>query len=103
MIVVAIFYCHDTAATQIHPYRLHRSLHDALPICLEQALDSVRSLPPDQQDLVALEMLERAQALLRQPTRITPQERAELEAELAAARRGELATDRKSTRLNSSH
>ena len=60
---------------------------------LEQALNAVRGMPADQQDLLAIEMLERAEMLRRPPTKLTPQERAELEAELAAARRGELATD----------
>jgi hypothetical protein len=60
---------------------------------LEQALEAVRSMPVDQQDLLAVEMLERAELLTRPPTRLTAQERAELEAELAAARRGELASD----------
>ena len=60
---------------------------------LEQALDTVRTMPVDQQDLLAIEMLERAKALTRPPTKLTAQERAELEAELAAARHGDLATD----------
>jgi hypothetical protein len=60
---------------------------------LEQALDTVRAMPVDQQDLLAIEMLERAELLTRPPTKLTTQERAELEAELSAARRGELATD----------
>ena len=60
---------------------------------LQQALDAVRALPQDQQDLVAIEMLERARALTQAPTELTPEECAELEAELAAARRGEFATD----------
>ena len=56
---------------------------------LEQALDAVRALPLDQQDLVAVEMIERARTLTQPPTTLTGQERAEL----AAAQRGELATD----------
>jgi hypothetical protein len=60
---------------------------------LEQALDTVRTLSSDQQDLIAVEIIERARALGQPPTKLTPQERAELEAELAAARRGELASD----------
>jgi hypothetical protein len=60
---------------------------------LEQAVESVSGMPPDQQDLLAVELLERARALREPPTKLSPQERAELEAELAAARRGELASD----------
>ncbi len=60
---------------------------------LQQAIDAVRAMPADQQDLLAIEMLERAEALARPPTNLTPQERTGLEAELAAARRGELATE----------
>ena len=60
---------------------------------LEQALDAVRTLPPDQQDLLAVEMIERAHGLTQPPTKLSAEDRAELEAELAAARRGELATD----------
>ena len=38
-------------------------------------------------------MMERAHGLTQPPTKLSAEERAELEAELAAARRGELATD----------
>ena len=60
---------------------------------LEVAIDSARRLTPEQQDLLAVELTERASALAAPATRLLPKERAELEAELAAARRGELATD----------
>ena len=60
---------------------------------LEQALEAARSMTSEQQDLLAVEMLERARMLTSPPTSLTAQERAELEAELAAARRGELAGD----------
>ncbi len=60
---------------------------------LEQAVNTVRDMPSDQQDLLAVEMLDRVQMLTRPPIKLTAQERAELEAELAAARRGELASD----------
>jgi hypothetical protein len=60
---------------------------------LQHALDAVSNLPNDQQELLAVELLERVRDLSRPPTRLTPEERAELEAELAAAKRGELATD----------
>jgi hypothetical protein len=70
---------------------------------LEQALDTVRAMPVDQQDLLAIEMLERAELLTRPPTKLTVQERAELEAELDAARRGELATDAEVTAMFRKH
>ena len=70
---------------------------------LKQAFDVVRALPLDQQDLVAVEMLERAQALTRPPTELTPEECAELEAELAAARRGEFATDEEVAAMYAKH
>ncbi len=61
---------------------------------LEQAIDTVRTLAADQQDLLAVEMLERARSLSLPATQLSPEERAELEAELAAARRGEFASDK---------
>ncbi len=70
---------------------------------LEQALDVVRALPLDQQDLVAVEMLERARALTQPPTELTPEECAELEAELAAARRGEFAADEEVAAMYAKH
>ena len=60
---------------------------------LEAALAAVAALTPDQQNLIALEITQRVRALTGRPTKLTPEERAELEAELAAARRGELAGD----------
>jgi hypothetical protein len=60
---------------------------------LEAALATVAALAPDQQNLIALEITQRVRALAGPPTKLTPEERAELEAELAAARRGELAGD----------
>jgi hypothetical protein len=60
---------------------------------LEAAVAAVSALSVDQQDLIALEITERVRALTEPPTSLTPRERAELEGELAAARRGELASD----------
>lgn len=60
---------------------------------LELALEAVRAMPREQQDLLAAELLDRARMLAGPPSALTAEERAELEAELAAARRGELATD----------
>lgn len=60
---------------------------------LEAALAAVAKLPLDQQNLIALEIEDRALMLSRPATKLTQQERSELEAELAAAGRGELAID----------
>jgi hypothetical protein len=60
---------------------------------LEAALAAAAALAPDQQDLIALEITQRVRALTAEPIKLTREERAELEAELAAARRGELASD----------
>lgn len=60
---------------------------------LEQAIERASALTPEQQDLVAVELLERTRALAQSATRLSASEHAELAAELAAARRGELATD----------
>ena len=60
---------------------------------MQQALDTVRVMPAEQQDLIAVEILERVRMLTQPATKLTAEERAELEAELAAARRGELASD----------
>jgi predicted transcriptional regulator len=60
---------------------------------LEEALNAASKLRPDQQDFVAFELMERNRALTQSPTKLSAQERAELEADLAAAKRGEFATD----------
>ena len=60
---------------------------------MRRALDTVSAMPLDQQDLLAVELLERAAVLSSPPLTFSPQERAELEADLAAARRGEFATE----------
>lgn len=60
---------------------------------MQQALDTVREMRPEHQDLIAVEILERVRMLTQPSTKLTAEERAELEAELAAARRGELASD----------
>lgn len=60
---------------------------------LEEAVVAVSKLPAEQQNLIALEIIERARALGQPPTKLTADERSALEAELAAARRGELASD----------
>ena len=60
---------------------------------MRQALDTVRDLSPEHQDLLAAELMEHARLLARPPAKLSPEERAELEAELAAARRGEFASE----------
>jgi hypothetical protein len=60
---------------------------------LEQAFDTARQLSADQQDMLALELLDRATSLTAPATKLSVQERMELEAELDAARRGEFADD----------
>ena len=70
---------------------------------LEQAFDAARAMTPDQQDLLAVELLERARSLAMPSTKLTAEERAELEAELAAARRGEYATDEEVAAMFAKH
>jgi hypothetical protein len=60
---------------------------------MRRALDAVRDLSPDLQDLLAAEVMEHARLLTLPPTSLSPEERAELEAALAEARRGEFASD----------
>lgn len=60
---------------------------------LEQAFAEASRLSPDQQNLIALEVTERARSLAQPALELSDDERAELEAELAAARRGDLASD----------
>ena len=70
---------------------------------LEQAVAAARAMTADQQDLMALEMLERVQSLTVPAAQLTAEERAELEAELAAARRGEFASDSEVTAMYARH
>jgi hypothetical protein len=60
---------------------------------MQQALDAVRNMSAEQQDLLAVELMERLRVLEQPSTRLSPEERAELEAALVAARRGEFAGD----------
>jgi hypothetical protein len=60
---------------------------------MQDAVRDVATMPAEQQDLIAREMLARARELAETPLWLSPEERAELEAELAAARRGEFASD----------
>ncbi len=60
---------------------------------MQQALDAVRNMSAEQQDLLAVELMERLRLLEQPPTRLSPDERAELETALAAAQRGEFASD----------
>jgi len=70
---------------------------------MQQALDTVRAMPAAQQDLIVVEILERVRMLTQPATKLTAEERAELEAELAAARRGELASDAKVAAVFAKH
>ena len=60
---------------------------------MRQALDTVSALPAGQQDLLAADLIESARLLAQPPTRLSREERAELEAELTGARRGAFASD----------
>ena len=60
---------------------------------MQRALEAVRAMSPEHQDLLATELMEHARLLAQPPTKLTAEERAELEAALAAARRGEFASD----------
>lgn len=70
---------------------------------MQQAVDAVAAMPPEQQELMAFEIIERVQDLAQPPMRLSPEERAELEAELAAARRGEFASDQEVAAMYSKH
>jgi len=71
--------------------------------CMQCALNAVRDLSPEHQDLLAAELMEHARLLARPPTKLSPEERAELEADLAAARRGEFASDAEVTAMYLRH
>ena len=60
---------------------------------MQRALDAVRALSPEHQDLLAAELMEHARLLAQPSANLSVEERAELEAGLAAARRGEFASD----------
>lgn len=66
---------------------------------MRQALEAVSTMPSEQQDLLAAELLALANDLSQPATILSAKERTELEAELAAARRGELATDADAARM----
>ena len=54
---------------------------------MQQALEAVSNVSDERQDLLAVELMEQP------PTRLSSEERAEVEEALAAARRGEFASD----------
>lgn len=60
---------------------------------LEQAVQAASAMSETQQDLLAAELMERIQDLSQPPYRLSPEDRAELEAALAEVERGEFATD----------
>ncbi len=60
---------------------------------LEKALDAVRQLPADDQDVIARAMLALAGKGDGEPAPLTAEERAAIERSKAAAARGELASE----------
>lgn len=60
---------------------------------MQQALEAVSNVSIERQDLLTAELMERLRLLEQPPTRLSAEDRAELEAALAAARRGEFASD----------
>jgi hypothetical protein len=60
---------------------------------MQQALEAVSNVSAEQQDLLAVELMERLRLLEQPPARLSPEEQTELEAALAAAQRGEFASD----------
>jgi len=60
---------------------------------MQQALEAVSNVSDERQDLLAVELMERLRLLEQPPTRLSSEERAEVEEALAAARRGEFASD----------
>jgi hypothetical protein len=70
---------------------------------LEEAIMEASALSWDQQNLIALEIIERGRSFSRPPSDLTPQEVAQLQAELAAARRGELASDAEVAAMYAKH
>ena len=60
---------------------------------MQAVLDEVRNKPTEQQDFLAAELAERLRLLEQPPMQLSPEERAELEAALLAARRGEFASE----------
>jgi hypothetical protein len=51
---------------------------------MQQALDTLQTMRPEHQDLIAVEILERVRMLMPPATKLRAEERAKLEAELAA-------------------
>lgn len=60
---------------------------------LDQAVQALRVLPPEDQDDYARLILQLAMAEYEPPTTLTPEERAAIANSKAAAKRGEFATD----------
>ena len=70
---------------------------------MQRALDAVRAMSPEHQDFLAAELMEHARLLTLPPTRLSPEERAELEEALASARRGEFAGDAEVSTMYARH
>jgi predicted transcriptional regulator len=60
---------------------------------LEEAFEALRRLTPDQQDEIAHVILQLTGADLAEPVPLSPKEREAIERSMAAASRGEFATD----------
>ena len=60
---------------------------------LEQAIETARRLPPDEQDDIARAIIQLAGAGDAPPVPLTPEERAAIDKSKAAAARGEFATE----------
>jgi len=60
---------------------------------LERAIQAASAMPADQQDRLAAELLDMIHDLSQPPYKLTPEERAELDAALAEAARGDFAKD----------
>jgi len=70
---------------------------------MQQALEAVSDASAERQDLLAAELMERLRLLEQPPTRLSPEERAELVVALAAAQRGEFASDAEAEAVYAKH
>src|SRR3546814_14856099 len=107
VVMLFFFFFNDTATTEIYTYGLTLSLHDALPIWLQQwalvigVIAGALVIPP------VLDLLNQAYGFLGapgvDPARALPAPQAGLISALAQGVITGNIEDRKSTRLNSSH
>jgi predicted DNA-binding transcriptional regulator YafY len=64
-----------------------------MTVLLERAIEAARDLPPQAQDDIAYVLLQLVGADAENPVSLTPEEKAALAVSIAAAERGEFATD----------